>query len=285
MPPDPLAPGSGSGSRFAPPPERSSAEPFIVDEGEYGTEPQPEPQPGSEAREEAGRVASNTADRTRELAASAKEEASVVADTVKEEGGRVVGSAKEEAGQVIDEARHQTRRIMDEGVDELKHQAGMGQQRIAEVVRSMSEELRSMTDPATESGPVVEFAGRLQQYGQDASGWLEETSPEDVLDSVRRFAARRPWAFLAISAGVGFVGARLARSLSESGDSQPTRSSGAGRHLDAPSYSDDDQRLARGASSVGGAPLAADVRSQQQSLPGESNGTSRDEDVRGGGLS
>lgn len=258
--PGPTAPGGGD--RSSAPPERSAAEPFIVDEGEY----RPRTDDTTDSKEEAKRVASGAADRSREVADTAKQEASAVAETARAEGGHVIDSAKEEAGHVVDEAKFQTRRILDEGVGELKQQAEVGQRRLAEVVRSMSGELHSMTDSTDESGPVVEFAGRVQRFGDDAADWLEQNRPEEVLESVRRFAARRPWTFLAISAGVGFVGARLVRGLSDGDDSGSAGHRGE-RRLGAPSYSDDVERLGRGSQPLGGPPPAQSIRGDHVARP------------------
>lgn len=246
-------------------------DPFASDPGRGMSDPDDDPsrKEGPDLSGEAKRTASNAADRAGDVADTAKGEASKLADTSADEAKRVAGTVKDEAGHVFEETKHQTRRIVDDGLAELKQQAGVGQERLADVVRSLTGELESMTDSSSESGPVMALATRAQRFGDEAASWLENTSSEDLLDSVRRFAARRPMAFLAISAGVGFVAARLVRSLSEGQGQAGGRSTSTSRHLDAPSYADDDDRLSRRSQPVGDAPLASEIRGMHQSRSAE----------------
>lgn len=171
-------------------------------------------------KDAARRIASDAGDRAKDVTDNAKREAAEVADTAKAAGTDVADTAKREAGNVAHEAGQQSRRVLDEGISELKSQAGAGQQRLAEMARSYGSELQSMTKNSEQSGPVTDLASSAQRVFDDAANWLERTEPADVLDSVRRFASRNPWQFLAISAGVGFVGARIVRGLKSSADDQ-----------------------------------------------------------------
>ena len=105
------------------------------------------------------------------------------------------------------------RYLLDASIGELRSQADQGQHRIAGVVRSLSDELGSMSDNATERGVMVDLVDQVQRYGRDAADFLDNNGPDDVLETVRRYAARNPWTFMAISAGVGFLAARLVRGL------------------------------------------------------------------------
>lgn len=163
-------------------------------------------------KDQAKNVASHTGDRAKDVAGTAQGEARAVKDTAKDAGGHVAETAKQEAGQVLDEAKFQGRRLLDDSMTELKSQAGTGQNRIAELVRSLGQELKSMSD-ADQDGMLSDYVARAQQFSDDTANWLESNEPDQVIDSVRRYAARNPWQFLAISAGVGFVGARLFRGL------------------------------------------------------------------------
>jgi|GEM_PF-6123179 len=89
------------------------------------------------------------------MSPTAKEEDAELADTGRSKGGQTLESAKDEVGHVVDGARHQTRRIVGEGDSGLGQRARVGQQRIAEVVRSLSDELGSMTDHTEQPGPVA----------------------------------------------------------------------------------------------------------------------------------
>lgn len=159
-------------------------------------------------------------DRAREVASTAQSEAHAVADTAKEAGGQVLETAKQEAGQVLDEAKFQGRRLLDESVSELRTQAGAGQNMVAELARSLSSELGQMSG-ASQDGLLGDYVNRAQRLTDEAATWLTNHEPEELLTSVRRYAARNPWQFLAISAGVGFIGARLVRGLQGAKADQP----------------------------------------------------------------
>lgn len=153
---------------------------------------------------------------------TARDEASAVKETVAGAGANVVDTAKGQGAQVVDEARHQGRRLLDEGVSELRTQAGSAQERLAGFLRSASDELHTMTSQGDHAGPVADLVREVERYGSRAAQWLESSSPDDLVSSVRRYAARNPWQFLAISAGAGFVAARLFRGL-QAGDDQVGR--------------------------------------------------------------
>ena len=165
------------------------------------------------ATSQAKDVAGNAADRAKDTALTAKSEAIDVKDTAVAAGTDVVESAKQQAGQVIDEAKGQGQRLLDEGLTELRSQAQAGQGKIAELVRSLTNELDSMVSGTDQSGPMVQLVGGVQSFGDKAATWLETKGPDDVVSDVRRFAARRPFAFLAVAAGVGLVGSRIVRGI------------------------------------------------------------------------
>lgn len=166
-----------------------------------------------DTKEQAKQTVSDAGDRARDVAGTAQQEADAVKDTALAAGSNVADSVTEQAGNVAQEVGHQSRRLMDEGMSELQTQAGAGQQRLAELSRSLGGELQAMTRNSDQSGPITDLAGNAQQWFDDTAGWLERNEPADVLDSVRSYASRNPWTFLAISAGVGFVGARIVRGL------------------------------------------------------------------------
>ncbi|MHA6513331.1 hypothetical protein [Tessaracoccus sp. Z1128] len=181
--------------------------------GQPGTTSWDAPPSGEQSKsDQAKEVAFHTGDRAKDVAATAQDEARAVKDTAADAGGHVVETAKQEAGQVLEEAKFQGRRLLDESVTELRTQAGTGQHMIAELARSLSGELKSMAD-ADQGGMLSDYVGQAQRLSDDAASWLDSRQPDEVLDSVRRYAARNPVQFLAISAGVGFIGARIFRGL------------------------------------------------------------------------
>lgn len=160
----------------------------------------------------ARQVAEHTGDRVKDVAGTAQDEVIAVTDTAKDAGGHVVDTAKQEAGQVLEEVKFQGRRLLDESMSEFRSQTATGQHQIAELARALGGELKTMSQ-ADEGGMLGEYVDKAQQFSDDAAAWLDSKQPEEVLASVRRYAARNPVQFLAISAGVGFIGARIFRGL------------------------------------------------------------------------
>ncbi|WP_300083726.1 hypothetical protein [Propioniciclava sp.] len=194
--------------------ERETHTPEFIDEtGNRASDPlaprptTDSPVPGSPVGEPP-----SAGDRAKGVADHAAGEAKDVKDHAVTAASGVVDTAKQEAGHVMDEAKLQGRRLLDEGANELRTQAGAAQGQLASFVRQLSDELQTMTRSEA-SGPMTDLAGRAEQYGHQLATFLEQKSPDDVLVRLRRYAARNPWTFLAISAGAGFLAARLFRGL------------------------------------------------------------------------
>lgn len=181
------------------------------------------------AADQAADVAGHASAQAGDVASHAANEASLVRDTAAEAGGQVLDTAKESASEVIEEAREHGRRLIGESVDELKTQAANGQQKLAEIVRSLTDELQSMVSAGDPQGPVTQLAGSIQDVGDRTANWLQNKGPEQVIDDVRRYAARNPMAFLAAAAGIGLVGSRLVRGLRDARPVDVSRPT----HLDA----------------------------------------------------
>lgn len=156
---------------------------------------------------------STDAGRAQQAADSLKGPARDVKDTAVESGRDVLDTAKTEAGQVAAEAKLQGRRLLDEGVGELRSQASSLQSKLADTVEALADELGIMSSNDQSDGPLTAFAGDAHDWGRRASTWLRDSDTDQVLTSVRRYAARNPWTFLAVAAGAGLVAGRLARSL------------------------------------------------------------------------
>lgn len=149
-----------------------------------------------------------------DVAATAQSEAKAVADVTAAAGEHVLQTAKEEGAVVLEEVKFQGRQLLQQSGDELRTQAATGQRRFAELGRALGDELQSMAD-ASPDGMLAQYVGRAQRLTSDAADWLDSHEPEELLQSVRSYAARNPWQFLAISAGVGFIGARIFRGLKD----------------------------------------------------------------------
>lgn len=145
---------------------------------------------------------------------TAKQEAVEVKDTAVQAGQQVAGTAKEQAQNVASEAGQQTKQLWQETVSQLGDQASGQQQRLAGTLTSFSKELGSMASSSNESGLMTDLAHQASRRGGEIAHWLENREPKDLLEDVKSFARRRPFAFLAIAATAGVVAGRLTRGLS-----------------------------------------------------------------------
>jgi hypothetical protein len=139
-------------------------------------------------------------------------------DTAKEAADRgrdVAGTAADEAKAVGAEAKSQLLNLMDQLRGELNSQASDQGQRAARGLGSFGDELRQMADAAPQDGVAGDLVRRLEQQIRTASQWLENREPGELLDDVRSVARRRPGAFLAGAALLGLLGGRLTRGLTD----------------------------------------------------------------------
>ncbi len=158
------------------------------------------------------------AERAAGVAGDAKSEAQHVAADAKADGRRVADTAVNEARDVADHAGQEVRGLLHEARGEMSAQAGSQQQRLAELLRSISDELADVLDPQTTDyrrGVVTDLAQQASGRLQGATSWLETREPQDVLDEVARFARRRPGTFLAVAAAAGLVVGRLSRGIAD----------------------------------------------------------------------
>lgn len=68
-----------------------------------------------------------------------------------------------------------------------------------------------MASRADESGPMSDLAREASRRVGEFSHWLENHEPSDLLEEVKRYARRRPVAFLAITAAAGVLAGRVTR--------------------------------------------------------------------------
>jgi hypothetical protein len=142
---------------------------------------------------------------------TARSEAANVKDTAVDAAAGVKDVAKSEATNVVEEAKYQARSLMDQTRTELRGQASNQQSALAEKLHSWASELGSMASKADESGPMTDLAQEASRRVGEISHWLEDHEPADMLDEVKRFARRRPVAFLAIAAAAGVLAGRVTR--------------------------------------------------------------------------
>ena len=158
---------------------------------------------------------------------TAKGEAANVKDTAVGAASGVADTAKSEVSNVAGEAKYQVRNLMDQTGSELRGQVTNQQSQIASTLNGWASELGSMASKSDESGPMTDLAQEASRRVGEISHWLDTHEPSDLLDEVKRFARRRPGAFLALAAAAGVVAGRVTRgavaaNTSVDSDNEPT---------------------------------------------------------------
>jgi hypothetical protein len=158
---------------------------------------------------------------------TAKGEAANVKDTAAGAASGVAATAKSEVSNVVGEAKYQVRNFVDQTGSQLRGQASNQQSQLASTLNGWASELGSMASKSDDSGPMTELAQEASRRVGEISHWLDTHEPSDLLDEVKRFARRRPVAFLALAAAAGVVAGRVTRgavaaNTSVDSDTEPT---------------------------------------------------------------
>ena len=168
---------------------------------------------------------------------TAKSEAGNVKDTAVGAASGVKDVAKSEASNVAQEAKYQARNLVDQARSQLRDQASNQKSAVAEKLHGFASELGSMASKADESGPMSDLVQDASRRVGEISHWLDNHEPTDLLDEVKRFARRRPVAFLAIAAAAGVVAGRVTRgavaantSVDSDRESRPARAYDSGAY-------------------------------------------------------
>ena len=130
-------------------------------------------------------------------------------------GKHVADVAREQASGVAVEAGRQGRDLLHQAQGQLEEQAAQGQQRLANQLLSLSDELRSMADASGQGGMAASLASQAASRARNAGQWLDDRKPSQVADEMQSFARRRPAVFLALAVGAGLVAGRLTRGLKD----------------------------------------------------------------------
>lgn len=145
---------------------------------------------------------------------TAKDEAGDVASHAKDAAQNVTDTAKDEAANVAAEAKANARDLLEQAKADLTEQAGSQQQKVAEGLRSVSDELHSLVNGSDQSGMATDFVRQAAERSSSVASWLDERDPGSLLDEVKSFAREKPGTFLLLAAGAGVLAGRLSRSLS-----------------------------------------------------------------------
>ena len=160
----------------------------------------------------------------------AKEEARGVAQDAADKGRQTAETAKQQAGEVASEVKSQAQMLLEQTRDQVTEQGNAQKQQAASTLRSFADELQGMISGqgVQQEGLATDLARQASERVRTAADMLENREPSELLDEVRRFARRRPGAFLLGAAAVGFLGGRLTRGIADearddSGPALPVR--------------------------------------------------------------
>ncbi|GAA1446090.1 hypothetical protein [Leifsonia poae] len=179
------------------------------------------------------------------------DQAGAMKDEVVDGGTRVLDTAKDQAADVVGEAKSQATDLLHQTQSELREQAALQQQRVADGLQSVSDELADMARNSS-GGLASDLVSRAAARAGSAASYLDSRDPGSLLTELKSYAARRPGAFIALAVAAGAVAGRLTRSLA----------SGASDASDASGTSD-----ASGAGSSGSSASAAAPHADAQPEP------------------
>ena len=144
-----------------------------------------------------------------------KDQATDLSHSSIQTGKHVADVAREQASGVAVEAGRQGSDLLHQARGQLEEQAAQGQQRLANQLLSLSDELRSMAGASGQGGMAASLASQAAWRVRNAGQWLGDRKPGQVADEMQSFARRRPAVFLALAVGAGLVAGRLTRGLKD----------------------------------------------------------------------
>ena len=145
---------------------------------------------------------------------AAKDEATDLKRQATDSAQNVAETAKTEAANVAAEVKTNARDLLNQAKSDLTDQAGTQQQKVAEGLRSISTELRTMAEASEQPGVAGDLVRQAAERSSAVAGWLDGRDPGSLLTEVKSFARQRPGTFLLLAAGAGVLAGRLSRSLS-----------------------------------------------------------------------
>jgi hypothetical protein len=174
------------------------------------------------------------------------------------QGNQVTEQAKQQTQQLAQQARQQASELATQGGEQVKSQLETQKHQAAQRMTPVQMALRETAQQLRKQGQ--EKVGRYADLASDQverfSGYLRETSVDEITDEVRGFARRRPALFLGSAAFVGFLGTRFLKSSSQgaSAGGHPDGGYGAGTSSAAVSHGTGEPATVPPAGTVAGSP-------------------------------
>ena len=159
--------------------------------------------------------------------ATVKEDAADVAGSAKQGVSEVAQEAGAQAREVASKAKDQARGLVDQATSELRTRASEQAERAAAGLEQLASRVQALVAGRPEdAGPLRDYAVQLGERTQRAAEQLRTRGVDGVLGDVRSFARRRPGAFLAGAAATGFMIGRVVKAQ-RANSSEPSPASGA----------------------------------------------------------
>ena len=122
-------------------------------------------------------------------------------------------AAKEEMSHLVDEAKEQGRSLVSEASDRLKGEAQLQSDRVADNLRALSTDLRTMAQSADGSGTAVTWVRMGADRFEGLAERLEDRGFEGLMEDVGNFARRTPTTFLVLTFGAGLIAGRAIKNM------------------------------------------------------------------------
>lgn len=165
---------------------------------------------------------SEVREQTKETASTAVEEGKEVTRAGQQAAATVAHDVKEEAGQIASEVSQQARRMLDETKGQLRDKADSQTVSFADSLQRFADELRALSSGnPDQAGTARRYVEQASATIGDVASQVRDRSFEGLVQDVQGFARRRPGAFLATAATVGFVAGRLFRSAVDESAERP----------------------------------------------------------------
>ncbi len=165
---------------------------------------------------------------------AAKGEASEVKQQAAASAQNVTETAKAEAANVAGEVKSNAKDLLNQARTDLTAQAGTQQQKAAQGLRSISEELHTMAQSSDQPGVASDLIRQAAERSSSVATWLDNRDPGSLLNEVKSFARQRPGTFLLVAAGAGVLAGRLSRSLSAGAPDATTGTTGTAAQYSTP---------------------------------------------------